>query len=246
MYRFLLSMIMVTGAFQPSASAQDYISVPAKWQGGLGLMVGAPQGAFQRNIDNPAIGLGGHIGYLVPQSPVMIGMRLNYLIYGLENRDAAFSTTIPDVTVDVNTSNNILQTNLFMRLQPRDGAVRPYIEGIAGLNYLFTHTSIHDQGSFFDDDEAIASTVNFGDAALTYGFGGGFNLRVYDGREKRSEMSHAVRSVSLDFSLRYVNGAEASYLKEGSISRHNGQVTYSALRSRTNLITGMIGVSVDF
>lgn len=246
MYRCILSGILVMGLFNSSSSAQEWASSPAQWQGGLGLILGAPQGAFQRNITNPGIGLGGHIAYLVPQSPLMIGLRMDYLIYGYERRAAPFSSTIPDVTVDVSTNNNILQSSLFMRLQPRNGVFRPYIEGLAGMNYLFTHTSIHDQGGIFNDKDAIASTVNFDDAALTYGFGGGFSLRVYDGREKRDKMRNGVRSVSLDFGLRYLNGAEASYLREGSITRQNGQVTYSAFRSRTNLITGTIGVSIDF
>jgi hypothetical protein len=247
MYRFILYALLVLGLLNsPSLFAQEWAASPTQWQGGVGLILGVPQGAFQRNITDPGIGIGGHIGYRVPQSPLMIGLRIDYLIYGYERRAAPFSTTIPDVTVDVNTNNNILQTNIFMRIQPRNGVFRPYIEGLAGMNYLFTHTSIHDQSSIFNDNDAIASTVNFDDAALTYGFGAGFNLRVYDGREKLAITQRGVGAVSLDFSLRYLNGTEASYLREGSIKRQNGQVTYSAFRSRTNLVTGMIGVSVDF
>ena len=38
--------------------------------------------------------------------------------------------TIPDVTVRVVTENNILMSNLFLRLQPREGVMRPYIEAL--------------------------------------------------------------------------------------------------------------------
>ena len=41
--------------------------------------------------------------------------------YGSEKREEPWSMTIPDVFVDVKTTNDLLAAHLFLRLQPADG-----------------------------------------------------------------------------------------------------------------------------
>ncbi len=207
-------------------------------------MLGFPQGEFSDNVDNIGFGLGGFFGVAPSSGPIIVGAEFGFLIYGNESRKEPFSTTIPDVTVDVETSNNIVLGHLFLRLQSPVGKVRPYVEGLVGFNYLFTRTTIKNES--LTDDE-IASSTNFDDVTMSYGTGGGVMIRVYDGRNKRrAEGRKQIDGVLIDFRIRYFSGGEAEYLKEGSIRRPNSQVEYDVEKSRTDLLTFQLGVVLSF
>ena len=236
---YILLTILLTSSVPVQAQ-----ELPATLQTGLGLLGGFPSGGLGNNITNPGIGISGQIGYRFPQSPVILGLDMSYLIYGHESRNERFSTTIPDVSVRVVTDNNILMTNLFLRLQPREGPFRPYIDGLFGFHYLFTQTSIRDIPDPFSDD--IASSINLSDVAFTYGGSVGFMIEVYDGRSERTQFNRSVRTVSIDFRLRYLDGAEASYLNRGDVLRQSGQTALNISRSETNIITVFVGASVEF
>ncbi|HDL19501.1 MAG TPA: hypothetical protein ENH29_10635 [Bacteroidetes bacterium] len=235
---FLIAIILVSGLlFARQAAAQNF-------QGGLNLMLGVPQGEFSDNVDNPGFGIGGMFGVSIPHSPLMVGGDLGFLIYGSETRKEPFSTTIPDVTVNVETSNNIAMGHLLLRLQAPVGAIRPYMDGLIGFNYLFTETKIKDED--YNDDE-IASSTNFDDAAFSYGAGGGLQIRVYNGRYKKpKEGEKNLTGVFIDFRVRYLVGGKAEYLKEGSIARENGRVTHDVTQSKTDLLTYQLGVVFTF
>ena len=205
--------------------------------GGINFMLGFPQGGFSQNVDNTGFGIGGYFGVLLPNSPVMLGGDLGFLIYGNETRKEPFSTTIPDVTVDVETSNNIVLGHLFLRLQAPVGAIRPYVDGLFGFNYLFTQTQIKNEQGI---NEEIASSTNFDDITLSYGAGGGLQIRVYDGTKKinPNPEKRSLTTEFIDLRVRYMIGGKAEYLKEGSISRgENGKVAYDVEQSKTDLLT---------
>ena len=242
----LLTMLLTSSI---PVQAQD---IPARTQAGIGLLGGFPAGELGDNLTNPGIGFSGHVGYRVPQTPVILGVDGAFLRYGRESRAERFSTTIPDVTVRVVTTNNILMANSFLRLQPREPPFRPYIDALFGFHYLFTRTSIRDIPAPFGDD--IASSINLSDATLTYGASIGFMIEVYDGRSARAQPDQGrsalavrrVRTVSIDFRIRYLDGGEASYLKRGDILRQNGQTTLNITQSQTNIVTAFLGAAVEF
>ena len=220
------------------------VSNAQKFQGGINFMLGFPQGEFRDNVDDVGFGLGGFFGVSPSGGPLMFGAEFGFLIYGMESRKEPFSTTIPDVTVDVETSNNIVLGHLFLRLQSPVGKFRPYVEGLVGFNYLFTRTTIKNESLTNDE---VASSTNFDDATMSYGTGGGVLIRVYDGRyKKRTEGRKEIDGVFIDFRVRYFSGGEAEYLKEGSIRRPNSQVEYDVEKSRTDLLTFHLGVVLSF
>lgn len=233
-------LLLLIGVAGP-VSAQDE---PSRVQAGAGLVVGVPSGEFGNYVTNPGVGITGHLGYRIPNTLAIIGVSVGYIIYGRETRREPFSLTVPDVTVHVITENNILPVNLFLRFQPREGRLRPYVEGLTGFHYLFTETTIEDIPNSSEND--IASSTNFDDFSFTYGGSVGVMLQVYDGNEKRRTQGGAVKSVSLDFRFRYLNGGNASYLERGAITRSAGQVTLNTTRSRTNIATIYIGGAVEF
>ena len=162
-----------------------------------------------------------------------MGFDGGFLVYGFERRHEPFSTTIPDVTVAVETSNAIAMGHLLLRLQPPTGSFQPYIDGLFGFKYFFTETSINDEHGDF----AIASSTNFDDAALSYGVGGGLDFEIHRGHRK---------SVFINVGARYLFGSEAEYLKEGSIERRNGRVFFTTERSETDILITQLGITMKF
>jgi opacity protein-like surface antigen len=228
----LVLAVLITVALGSPASAQN-------WQGGLAFQLGFPTGEYQDQIDKTGVGIGGDILWSPRTAPVGIGLSIGWFQVGSETRQEPFSTTIPDVTVDVETENALAQFMLLFRLQPKTGAFRPYADALAGVNYLYTTTTIKNASN----DEEVASSTNFDDNALAYGVGGGAMIRVYEGQEAGPS---GPMQVFIDLGFRYMLGGEAEYLKEGSIRRESGVVAFDVTESKTDIAVVRVGVSVNF
>ncbi|MBN2029425.1 hypothetical protein JW824_04205 [bacterium] len=213
----------------------------ASFQAGGNFTLGFPQNEFKNNIDNIGYGGTGFFAYRFPQSPLLVGASACFLVYGRETREEPFSLTIPDVFVDVTTTNSIIMGHLFLRLQPPRGSILPYLDGLFGFNYLSTRTTIENQAN----NEEVASSTNFDDITFSYGVGGGLMIRVFQPTQddlKKNEL----QAVYVDLGIRYIKSGEAEYLKKGSILIENGKVTYDISKSATDLVTGHIGVVFTF
>ncbi|HMB93222.1 MAG TPA: outer membrane beta-barrel protein [Rhodothermales bacterium] len=209
-------------------------------QGSLNFSVGIPQGSFEQHVDDVGFGINAFAGVGLGRTPIVVGVDLGAQIYGFERRNEPFSNTIPDVTVDVETSNSILLAHLLLRIQPPTGMVQPYLDGLFGLKHFSTETSIHSEN--FNDGDPIASSTNFEDTALSYGVGGGLSVKVYGGRGGRGK----VRAVHINAGVHYLLGSEAEYLKEGSIERRDGQVFFTTERSKTDMLIPQLGAVLKF
>ena len=206
--------------------------------GGLNIMLGFPMGEFKEEIDRLGYGLSGHFLFLAPtvNRPFGIGLNVGYLNYGQETRREPFSLTIPDVTVDVERSNNLVNFHVLFQLGFGSGSVRPFVEGLFGGSYIFTETTIRSRGA-----EEVASSNNFDDFAWSYGAGGGLLILLSSGEEGED-----FGSIFLDLKARYLFGSEAEYLKEGSVIVSGGNVTYQVTKSKTDLLTVHVGVVAYF
>ncbi len=211
------------------------VSAQYNFMGGLHFNGGYPQGDFKDQLDRNAYGAGAQFFYSPSRSPFAIGVELGVKNYGNEDRRERFSTTIPDVTVKVETSNNMVDGFLILRGQVPNGPIRPYVDGLVGFNYLFTETKISDAS----DGDKVASSTNQDDAVFAYGAGGGVMVRVYDGGNSEGKKPF---QILLDAGVRYVIGGEAKYLKEGSIRREGGNVTYDLIESKTDMLRLHVGV----
>jgi hypothetical protein len=205
--------------------------------GGINFTLAFPQGEFKDNIDR--LGFGASLQFLFfdpqPNLPVSLGLNLGYINYGSESRREPFSHTIPDVTVDVDRSNNLVNFHILFQIIPATGAFRPYAEGLFGGSYIFTETSIKSRGT-----EEVASSTNFDDFAWSYGAGGGFIILLSD------NIGEDVGSLYLDLKARYLLGSEAEYLKEGSVTIENNTVKYAVTKSKTDLLQLHLGVVAYF
>jgi len=207
------------------------------WQGGLDFLVGVPQGEFKKNVDKAGVGLAGNIGYAPEGTPVMLGLEFGFMNYGSADRREPFSTTIPDVFVNVSTTNNFVSGHVLLRLQPNTGVFRPYLQGMVGYNYLYTETKVENINV---PGQEVASSNNLSDGAFSYGGGAGLMFRVYQSDDGN------ISDVFVDIGARYAFGGEAEYLKEGSIRSANGKVQYDILKSKTDILILQIGASVRF
>lgn len=220
-------------------------SAAAKLEAGLGLSLTWPQGEFKEEVDF-AWGGGFRLGYgFNEEAPggASLFFDLSYLNYGRERRIEPFSTTIPDVVVDVVTNNYMVLASPGVSIGLRRGWFRPYGEFFGGFTYIATSTKIENRGL---PGQEIASSTNFSDWTYNLGFGGGVKVPLWrrpaPGGKQEIELSEAL----LDVKFNYIKGGEAVYLKKGSIRRENGQVRYDLYESTTDLFQARIGVSFRF
>ena len=232
----LVAALLLHHPFTANAQVRPEVSV--------GLLLGLPSGDFGDNVSDTGIGVVLTGGIQLPESPVLLGVELGYLVYGRVSRSEAFNTATPDVRVKVVTSNNILQGNFFLRLQPATGKVRPYVDGVVGFKYLFTETVVKNASDWVLN--RIAYDVNFDDSALTYGIGVGAAIALWERESEPGPVSKNPIGVHLDFGLRYLLGTEAEYLNEGSIQLEGDQVTIQPKRSRTDMVHPHFQIRVSF
>lgn len=226
--RFVWLLLIAFCAIGSAVQAQPH------FQTTFSFSMGFPQGEFGDNVDDIGLGLTAGLNYRIAHSPVVIGGSFGFLQYGSVSRLAPIGPDIPELTVEVDTTNNILTAHFLIRYEfgRYDSRVKPYVEGLAGLHYLWTQTSINDS----DDD---ISSTNFDDTTGSFGAGGGVLIGLHQ------HPSGAFR-IDLDLEARFLAGGNASYLTEGSIIRNNGTVTYLVTESATNLFTTNFGIVFSF
>ncbi len=220
-------------------------SAAAKLEAGLGLSLAWPQGEFKEEVDF-AWGGGLRLGYgFHEEAPgaASLFFDLSYLNYGRERRIAPFSTTIPDVVVDVVTDNYMVLASPGVSIGVRRGWFRPYGEVFGGLTYIATTTKIEDRSL---PQKEIASSTNFSDWTYNLGFGGGVQVPLWERPAPSGRQEMGLSEALLDVKFNYIKGGEAIYLKKGSIRRENGQVRYDLYESTTDLFQVRIGVSFRF
>lgn len=205
---------------------------------GLNLSLAFPVNEFKENVDNVGFGLSGEFLFITPQikSPFGVGVNIGYFIYGMESRREPFSLTIPDVFVNVDRTNNLVNFHLLFQVGFPTGRIRPYVEGLFGGSYLYTETNIKSDNNFNE----VASSVNFEDWAWSYGFGGGIGILI------AGDPITNIGAIYLDLKGRYLFGSEAEYLKEGSVEIIGSRVTYLVSESKTDIITAHAGIRAYF
>jgi hypothetical protein len=199
-----------------------------------------PQNEFKRNLNTVGGGLSAHLGYVPEESPILLGVRFLYVLYGSDTGSDVIRGEFSLLDAEVTTTNNILIGQLFAQLGGQVGRFRPFVEGFLGYNYLFTETTVRGAQT----GETISSETNFHDGAFGYGGGGGFHLSITG--ENLDDPAAPPDGLSLSLSARYMFGGKAKYLKEGSIRQENGTLVYYTHESTTDLIMIALGVTYSF
>jgi len=203
---------------------------------GGSLMLGVPRGDFKENVDRYGYGINLQAVAWEPSiaKPISFGLNVGYMIYGEESFKRPLSLTIPDVTVDVDRKNSLLNFHLLLMVSPLVGKVKPYAELLGGGQYIFTSTDVQSENNFQD----VFSSTNFDDFGWSYGAGVGILFNVFGG-------VGGVGKLAIDLKARYMLSSEVEYLREGDISFDNsGNVYYTPTRSTIDLVTIHLGVMV--
>ena len=227
--------VLALSAAASTASAQGSTTSSAsqRFYGGGGLLGAQPLGEFSDYVD-VGFGVGGHVLMRLDDRGIF-GLRADggFLNYGSETNRVPLSSTIGGrIQVDVNTSNNIFFFGVGPQLLMPTGSFRPYLNAGVGFSVFATTSSV--EGA--NNSEPFASDNNHSDVTLAYGAGGGFYIPVYRGGKS---------VVSLDLGARYHSNGRVEYLREGSIrDLPNGDIEITPTRSRADLVTYHLGVSI--
>lgn len=235
MRNFLLlagaALIAVAPADAQRRRRSDNSMLEPRGAAGIALLGFAPQGEFAENVHS-AFGLNGHgLLRLDPQGIVALRADLSYMIYGSERYRAPLGGgPLGLISVDVNTTNNILLGGLGLQLMAPGPTVRPYALATAGFNYFFTTSSA--EGS--NNSDAFASSTNYDDGGFSWTAGGG--LYVPLGRT----------GVNLDLGARWVDNGKRKYLRRDGITFANNQVQLNPVSSQAQGVQFTLGISYVF
>ena len=229
--------LLLTMATSPLA-AQNYRDVSESWNRsrnsfGLNFQVAFPQGEF-KDFVGTGYGLGGNFTfYLDRRNRAGLRIFMSWIEYGRTTERLPLSPTLPGLTVDLTTANDIYTFGVGPELQLGGGDFRPYLHAIIGTSNFATTTSA--EGT--NNTSPFASSTNFNDWTLAWAVGGGLQFVV----------SHGRRPVSLDLGIRYQSHGETRYLREGSIRpAPGGGVSFTPIESQTDLLVPHLGVQIGF
>ena len=215
---------------------------------GLGFQMIFPAGQHNKYNDDAGFGIGGDFSYRIPYTLIHVGIDGAYTVFGSEQRKEPLSHSIPDVRVDVTTTNSFSKLHTYLKFQASQGFIRPYFMGLVGFHYLATTTKIESENYTGDDeDNVIAESTDLSDIAFSYGLGGGLQIPLY----KKHEINTQKRDDQpfeflVDLRFKYLKGGEAEYLKEGDKRIDNGSVEYTKTTSKTDIFSGRIGILFIF
>jgi hypothetical protein len=189
-----------------SAEAQLLVgasTMRSRWTVDVAGQYAQPVGALRTNVRD-AWGMTLAASYRVGWFDA-IGLRadVGFLNYGNERKRVPLSPTLNRVVVDMTTSNNIFLATAGPMLAVPRGPIRPYAHVFAGYSYFYTESSVADA----DRSDSFASTTNFSDGGLAYGWGAGVTIPI------------AIRraAVAVDLGARRTTNGQRQYLRRGDI-----------------------------
>lgn len=204
----------------------------------VNFFLGFPREEFKENNTHVGVGLDGGLLLHTPGLPLLFGLNLSFSSYGTTKRKTPWSTTIPDVFVEVERNNNYLMIDLAGRIQPTMGFFSPYVEFAGGASNLYTSTKVIDPTT----NETIAESQNLSDWTWNYWAGAGVELILSPGQVYQGELKG--NTFGLHFGVRYHTGGEAEYLTPEDVQVEQGSVTYNVRKSRTSLLVFVLGISI--
>lgn len=204
-------------------------------EAGIRFVVGAPTGDFQDNIEDPGFGLALNYG-LRPIPKLTLGVGGDVMVYGSESRDMR----LPLVDeFELTTNNNLADMFVYGQFRPLQGRVQPYGEARFGYRYLWTESSLEDDGGW--GASGVASENNYDDFTPFWALGGGVMLQVYGPKEGSRKPG-----VWIDFKVMYGKGDTAEYLVEGAVDVVDDEPVYTVSESETDLTTWEVGLVLTF
>ncbi len=204
-----------------------------RWELGGGFSVLSPQGDFSGFVnDGFGVSLNATVG-LEPTNALGMRFEAGYINYGSERFGVPVFPGTGRILADLTTRNNIGYVGLGPLIQIPTGPIRPYINGFVGVGYFFTESSIG--GGYAYDYGGFGTTLNFDDASLAYGLGGGLSFRLSNGHSP----------VFLKVDGQYRRHGQTEYLTEGGIFDDGfGRAIVSPILSDVDFVLFNVGLSI--
>jgi len=234
------AVVVVSPAFGQDSSVcvcvQPAVRTPSELEqrsaGSIAFVQSRPTGAFRQNI---GFGYGGTGTYLLRLDRVgAFSLRADggILGYGYESFHAPLSPTVGGrIQVKVSTTNYIVPLSIGPQISWPTGPIRPYANAGIATQIFFTQSGV--EGT--DDSGDFANTTNQSDATMSWVFGGGVYMPVYNDKT----------TVAIDLGVQYFTGGHAQYLRPGSITDlPNAQISINPFESDTHMMLMRIGVRI--
>ena len=214
-----------------SLSAQTLRYQPPRAAAGVSFLIAEPTGEFSDFVN---AGYGADFwGRLALEPRGLVSLRgdFGFAIYGYESKRVCFDGVGCRVQARLETSNSIFFGGIGPELALPMDWVRPYLNAFLGFGYFSTSSSLE---SLWGDDDSFP-TENLGDGTFSWGWGGGMEFYVHQGRVP----------IAINLGARYHENGVMEYLREGDILDHpDGSITLFPIVSEANYISYRIGVSI--
>lgn len=219
---------------------------PSRFSVGLDAVVMDPRSGFGRNVSNVGFGIGGHATLrLDPAGILSLRVDAAGTQYGsettqAETRGSPYRSPFGGrVGLDVETRNSLSWFGIGPELSLPLGFVRPYVNASIAYARFSTVSDLrgdgYDEYGNFGYDRRLASSQNQSDGASARAAGAGLYIPI--GPRRWLADAHV--------GVRYYDGAQASYLREGSITDNaDGTISFTPLRSRTPFVAYQAGLTV--
>ncbi len=242
----IIIALIVIGAI--NIFAQKQLSQSDNYEGqyypiafNVSFLAGIPQGEFEKNNNKTGLGIGLNIFYNVENTPIYIGGKFGWMQFASDTRQSPWSTTIPDVFVDVTTSYQMYVTDFALKVMPDWGPIRPYVEFMAGFNNQSTTTTVEDINRY-DEYDDIATSTDLSDWTYNYGVGGGIAFNVYRGKVEGEKSRFW--ELLIDINGEYLYGGTAEYATSKENMDNNFELVTA--KSKTDLLSIKMGVTFRF
>src|SRR5262245_46040485 len=106
--RARLARALMTIAFAVVSGEQFFSQAQERFQAGADFLTLIPRGEFKQNINNNGYGAGGFFAVGLGKSPFFVGVDAGAVRYGSQTRRVPISPTIPEISLRVNTANDIV------------------------------------------------------------------------------------------------------------------------------------------
>ena len=191
-----------------------------------------PKGEWNDAKAGAGVGYSGFIGAQIEGTPIIVGIEGSYYLYGRQQEEVPLSVVIPEVSILETTDDRVMSAHFVLRLQWRKYAIKPFAEGLLGVKYFETASTL---GLW--EDALYYSEVGHSDTALSYGFGGG--IEIYAGRA--FDVGFHIHA-----GARYLLGSRATYLVsnfDNLFRLKPPSDVRTKHRSRTDALVPVLGLS---
>lgn len=196
-----------------------------------GLEISVPIGEFDDTWGRQLVGLSGNITLPMRRLPLSYGFDFSWASMGGSSREVPVNEPNLAVTTgDLSVRSNVYGYHGLLRLQPFQGKVSPYVDGMFGLRHFVTRTKIEVDGM----DQPYLEQRNESSMVGSTGLAAGIYYAP-------------ARNIVLEGRVERLTGGLVNYVDPRSIEiSPGGDVQYSTLSSGTRIVNITFGIGLRF